>query len=462
TTWAPGSYFLGSENPQANGTWGLNRAELAAPVAPGGIVTVGFDITSPAAVGNYNFQWRMVHNSARFGSLTENASIAVSAADGAAFVSQSVPEAMAPGQSYPVSVTLRNTGGTTWAVGTYYLGSENPEANGTWGLNRVDLGVPVGPGAYATLAFNVTAPSTPGVYNFQWRMVNNATRFGAFTTNFPVDVQAGQAQTLYFVHADHLNTPRLVANQSGQTVWRWDQDEPFGNNSANEDPDANSVAFDLPLRLPGQRYDAETGLHYNYFRDYDPSVGRYGESDPIGLLGGLNTYAYVDSSPLRNVDPDGLVKWSGTAYTFSAISLIGASFSEVDLWSECACGKRYHILLHGVGPAVGLGLKVVATISDISFDDGQSCPSPGAFAGTFLGASAGATVGALPVKGRPSPMGLGFPGIGVGAGISRHGKATSDFNPSAPGGAVVGRDLSISGVWGSSTVSVLEVKDCCK
>jgi len=89
-------------------------------------------------------------------------------------------------------------------------------------------------------------------------------------------------------------------------VWRWDQAEPFGNNPADEDPDANSVAFDLPLRLPGQRYDAETALHYNYFRDYDPTIGRYGESDLIGLRGGLNTYAYVNGRPLSAIDLRGL------------------------------------------------------------------------------------------------------------------------------------------------------------
>jgi RHS repeat-associated protein len=107
-------------------------------------------------------------------------------------------------------------------------------------------------------------------------------------------------------HSDHLNTPRLVADATGTTVWRWDQAEPFGSNPANDDPDGNAVAFDLPLRLPGQRYDAETALHYNYFRDYDPSLGRYGESDPVGLLGGLNTYAYVLGSPIRYNDPLGL------------------------------------------------------------------------------------------------------------------------------------------------------------
>lgn len=105
-----------------------------------------------------------------------------------------------------------------------------------------------------------------------------------------------------------LNTPRLVADSTGTTVWRWDQQEPFGANPADQDPDGNSVAFDLPLRLPGQRYDAETALHYNYFRDYDPSIGRYGESDPIGLVGGLNTYAYVDGDPLSGIDPEGLAR----------------------------------------------------------------------------------------------------------------------------------------------------------
>jgi RHS repeat-associated protein len=61
------------------------------------------------------------------------------------------------------------------------------------------------------------------------------------------------------------------------------------------------------LRFPGQQYDAATGLHYNYYRDYEPGTGRYVESDPIGLLGGPNTYAYVKLSPLRWTDSTGLV-----------------------------------------------------------------------------------------------------------------------------------------------------------
>lgn len=90
-------------------------------------------------------------------------------------------------------------------------------------------------------------------------------------------------------------------------MWRWDQQEPFGNNPPDENPSGLGI-FDLPLRFAGQRYDVETGLHYNYFRDFDPSLGIYKKSDLIGLQGGINTYAYVGSNPLLFVDPSGLAK----------------------------------------------------------------------------------------------------------------------------------------------------------
>lgn len=60
-------------------------------------------------------------------------------------------------------------------------------------------------------------------------------------------------------------------------------------------------------RFPGQYFDQETGLNYNYFRDYEPATGRYVESDPIGLLGGMNTYQYAKARPLKSVDPSGLI-----------------------------------------------------------------------------------------------------------------------------------------------------------
>jgi RHS repeat-associated protein len=68
--------------------------------------------------------------------------------------------------------------------------------------------------------------------------------------------------------------------------------------------------FGYNLRFPGQYRDRETGWHYNYFRDYEPGTGRYMQSDPMGLWGGLSTYAYVFSNPLDGVDPRGLIKHS--------------------------------------------------------------------------------------------------------------------------------------------------------
>jgi RHS repeat-associated protein len=88
-------------------------------------------------------------------------------------------------------------------------------------------------------------------------------------------------------------------------VWEWESD-PFGVAEANEDPDGDDVGLTYNLRFPGQYYDEETGKHYNYFRGYDPSTGRYVESDPIGLEGGLNTYLYVDANPVNRMDLYGL------------------------------------------------------------------------------------------------------------------------------------------------------------
>jgi RHS repeat-associated protein len=116
----------------------------------------------------------------------------------------------------------------------------------------------------------------------------------------------GGGVNLFYVHTDHLNTPRRISRPTDNViVWRWDSD-PFGTTVANEDPDGDSNLFSFHLRFPGQYFDEETGLHYNYFRDYDPQTGRYPQSDPLGLKGGLNTYAYVHANPLRYSDPKGL------------------------------------------------------------------------------------------------------------------------------------------------------------
>ncbi|MNQ71521.1 putative deoxyribonuclease RhsC [compost metagenome] len=111
------------------------------------------------------------------------------------------------------------------------------------------------------------------------------------------------SSTAFYLHADHLNTPRLATNQTQQEVWRW-QSDAFGEGAATIPPGSGLNAINL--RFPGQYYDSESGLHYNYFRDYDPQTGRYVESDPIGLRGGLNTYGYVGGNPVNIFDTYGL------------------------------------------------------------------------------------------------------------------------------------------------------------
>lgn len=108
-----------------------------------------------------------------------------------------------------------------------------------------------------------------------------------------------------YVHTDAMGTPLRATDKSGVVIWQAIYD-PYGAAVVNDDPEGDGVHQALNLRLPGQYYDAETSLHYNYFRDYDPEIGRYLQSDPIGLAAGVNTYAYVGGNPISLIDPLGL------------------------------------------------------------------------------------------------------------------------------------------------------------
>jgi len=106
-------------------------------------------------------------------------------------------------------------------------------------------------------------------------------------------------ESVYYFHNDHLGTPQVLTNDSQAISWKAVY-TPFG------DAVPSIATIENPFRFPGQYYDSETGLHYNYFRYYNPQTGRYITPDPIGLEGGINLFAYVGGNPVNWVDPLGL------------------------------------------------------------------------------------------------------------------------------------------------------------
>ena len=109
---------------------------------------------------------------------------------------------------------------------------------------------------------------------------------------------------LYYIHTDHLGTPQELTDRDGQLHWTGHY-RAWGELAKANDNEGNAANVEMPLRFQGQYCDAETGLHYNRFRYYDPKVGRFTTQDPISLGGGLNLYQYAPN-PVQWVDPLGL------------------------------------------------------------------------------------------------------------------------------------------------------------
>ncbi len=212
----------------------------------------------------------------------------------------------------------------------------------------------------------------------------------------------------------------------------------------------NRFAYDgsaSDQRYPGQYFDAESGLHYNYFRDYDPKTGRYIEPDPIGLIYGKNhLYVYVRGNPINKIDPSGLIDWSGSFTGISVSSVVGASVYRYNLRSECVNGKRGIAKGWAYGGTAGVGVTISGTTSDITFHDFESSPNPWVFNGTFTIVSAGIDIPHRVTEGK---------GVGYTA-LLLLGNAYAE----AGIGIIKGFDFSASFCAGSSTVTEGRVERC--
>jgi RHS repeat-associated protein len=147
------------------------------------------------------------------------------------------------------------------------------------------------------------------------------------------------AISLYNVSTDQLGAPRIITRQSDEAIaWRWDSAEAFGATAPEQNP-SNLGIFSFNQRLPGQVFDAESGLFQNWNREYNPRIGRYMQSDPIGLAGGVDTFGYVGGNPLGFSDPQGLYfDETGIFLGVSAAAATTAAVVTAPAWVPVAVG----------------------------------------------------------------------------------------------------------------------------
>ena len=271
-----------------------------------GTTTLGTaNVTNGSATLNYSFTSMGAHSlTANYAGDASNAASASTAlaqtvgrANSATALSSSAP-ASAPNQAVTLTASVTGytpTGTVTFMDGTTTLGTANL-TNGA-----------------ATLSYTFTAGAHPLTASYSGDANNNA------SVSIIMDQGVAGQGAVYYIHPDQLDTPRAITDTAGNVLWQWDNTDAFGNNAPNENP-SNLGQFSFNLRFPGQYFDKETSLAYNINRDYDAATGRYIQSDPIGLGGGINTFTYVGGNPLR---------WSDIFGLYATCTIVGGTVNIV-------------------------------------------------------------------------------------------------------------------------------------
>jgi len=216
------------------------------------------------------------------------------------------------------------------------------------------------------------------IYDEQGRLIaetkddGNNSREYVYLNDLPIAEVDGQE--IYYIHVDHLGTPQKMTDDHQKIVWSRIA-EPFGKTASIDGPAT------LNLRFPGQYHDAESGLDYNFFRSYNHESGRYVQSDPIGLLAGINTYGYVGQNPLNGIDPWGLDQF-GIGIEAPAASAV--SHGTLDLSVDT--GHTYAYILSddgqivskvSVGPASQIAVQSIGTFLSGNIPATSSWPISG-------------------------------------------------------------------------------------